>query len=131
LSRHRGLRRARAPAPRRELHQRERPRATRRHPACGGSAARVLRARGVDARLVPAMRRRRDADLRAALRSLRGGAVFSWRRLRRMIAAMAISIERVHAKLGARITGVDLAQPLEDVAFRTIFEAFNEDSVLV
>ena len=48
-----------------------------------------------------------------------------------MIPAMAISIERVHAKFGARVTGADLARPLDDAAFRTIFEAFNEYSVLV
>jgi alpha-ketoglutarate-dependent 2,4-dichlorophenoxyacetate dioxygenase len=44
---------------------------------------------------------------------------------------MTISIDRVHRTFGARITGVDLARPLDDVTFTSIFEAFNEYSVLV
>jgi len=44
---------------------------------------------------------------------------------------MTISIDRVHPKFGARITGVDLARALDDVTFTSIFEAFNEYSVLV
>ena len=44
---------------------------------------------------------------------------------------MTISIDRVHPKLGARMTGVDLARPLDDETFASIFEAFNEYSVLV
>jgi len=42
-----------------------------------------------------------------------------------------ISIERIHPSFGARITGVDLAQPLDDATFTAIFEAFNDYSVLV
>ena len=44
---------------------------------------------------------------------------------------LAMSIEPVHPRFGARITGVDLARPLDDVAFKAIFDAFNEYSVLV
>jgi alpha-ketoglutarate-dependent 2,4-dichlorophenoxyacetate dioxygenase len=44
---------------------------------------------------------------------------------------MAMSIERVHPRFGARITGVDLARPLDDVTFKAIVDAFNEYSVLV
>jgi alpha-ketoglutarate-dependent 2,4-dichlorophenoxyacetate dioxygenase len=44
---------------------------------------------------------------------------------------MTISIDRLHPKFGARIAGVDLARPLDDVTFTSIFEAFNEYSVLV
>ena len=44
---------------------------------------------------------------------------------------MTISIDRIHPKFGARITGVDLARALDDVTFTSIFEAFNEYSVLV
>jgi alpha-ketoglutarate-dependent 2,4-dichlorophenoxyacetate dioxygenase len=44
---------------------------------------------------------------------------------------MTIAIERVHPKFGARITGLDLRHPLDDVTFKAIDEAFNEYSVLV
>ena len=44
---------------------------------------------------------------------------------------MAIAIERVHPRFGARITGVDLKRPLDDVTFKAVFDAFNESSVLV
>jgi alpha-ketoglutarate-dependent 2,4-dichlorophenoxyacetate dioxygenase len=44
---------------------------------------------------------------------------------------VTISIDRLHPKFGARIAGVDLARPLDDVKFTSIFEAFNEYSVLV
>jgi alpha-ketoglutarate-dependent 2,4-dichlorophenoxyacetate dioxygenase len=42
-----------------------------------------------------------------------------------------ISIDRIHPNFGARITGVDLGQPLDAATFKTIFEAFNDYSVLV
>jgi len=44
---------------------------------------------------------------------------------------MTIALEPVHPRFGARVTGVQLAAPLDDVTFKTIFEAFNEYSVLV
>ena len=44
---------------------------------------------------------------------------------------MAISIERVHPSFGARITGVNLRQPVDDGTFKELYEAFNEYSVLV
>jgi len=44
---------------------------------------------------------------------------------------MTIAIDRVHPKFGARVTGVDLARPLDDRTFKTIFEVFNDYSVLV
>jgi alpha-ketoglutarate-dependent 2,4-dichlorophenoxyacetate dioxygenase len=44
---------------------------------------------------------------------------------------MTIAIDRVHPKFGARVTGVDLVRPLDDRIFKTIFEAFNDYSVLV
>ena len=44
---------------------------------------------------------------------------------------MTIAIDPLHPKLGARIAGVDLARPLDDATFTSIFEAFNEYSVLV
>jgi alpha-ketoglutarate-dependent taurine dioxygenase len=44
---------------------------------------------------------------------------------------MAISIERIHPRFGARITGIDLAKPLDDPTFASVADAFNEDSVLV
>jgi alpha-ketoglutarate-dependent 2,4-dichlorophenoxyacetate dioxygenase len=44
---------------------------------------------------------------------------------------MTIAIDRVHPKFGARVTGVDLARPLDDGTFKRIFEAFNDYSVLV
>ena len=44
---------------------------------------------------------------------------------------MALSIERVHPRFGARITGLDLGRPLDDVTFKTLLDAFNEFSVLV
>jgi alpha-ketoglutarate-dependent taurine dioxygenase len=33
---------------------------------------------------------------------------------------MTISIDRVHSKFGARVTGVDLARPLDDETFKPI-----------
>jgi alpha-ketoglutarate-dependent 2,4-dichlorophenoxyacetate dioxygenase len=44
---------------------------------------------------------------------------------------MAIAIDRVHPRFGARITGIDLRRPLDDVTFKTVLDAFNEYSVLV
>jgi alpha-ketoglutarate-dependent 2,4-dichlorophenoxyacetate dioxygenase len=44
---------------------------------------------------------------------------------------MTIVLERIHPRFGARIAGVDLRHPLDGVTFKTIFEAFNEYSVLV
>jgi alpha-ketoglutarate-dependent 2,4-dichlorophenoxyacetate dioxygenase len=44
---------------------------------------------------------------------------------------MTIAVERIHPRFGARITGVDLRAPVDDVTFKTLFEAFNELSVLV
>src|SRR5215216_4080387 len=44
---------------------------------------------------------------------------------------MTIALEPVHPRFGARITGVDLSRPLDDITFKTVFEAFNEHSVLV
>jgi alpha-ketoglutarate-dependent 2,4-dichlorophenoxyacetate dioxygenase len=43
---------------------------------------------------------------------------------------MAISIERIHPRFGARITGVDL-RSVDDATFKDIVDAFNEHSVLV
>jgi alpha-ketoglutarate-dependent 2,4-dichlorophenoxyacetate dioxygenase len=43
---------------------------------------------------------------------------------------MAISIERIHPRFGARITGVDLRR-VDDATFKDIVDAFNEHSVLV
>jgi len=43
---------------------------------------------------------------------------------------MAISIERIHPRFGARITGVDLRR-VDDATFKDIVDAFNEYSVLV
>ena len=43
---------------------------------------------------------------------------------------MAISIERIHERFGARVTGVDLRH-VEEGTFKEIVEAFNEYSVLV
>ena len=48
-----------------------------------------------------------------------------------MITAMTITVAPVHPRFGARITGVDLSRPLDEVTFKAIFEAFNEHSVLV
>ena len=42
-----------------------------------------------------------------------------------------MKITPVHAILGARVEGVDLAQPMDDATFRQIFDAFQEYSVLV
>ncbi|HYE92977.1 MAG TPA: TauD/TfdA family dioxygenase [Terriglobales bacterium] len=44
---------------------------------------------------------------------------------------MAIAIERIHPDFGARVTGVDLAAPIDAATFGAIFDAFNEYSVLV
>lgn len=42
-----------------------------------------------------------------------------------------MNITPVHPCLGARVEGVDLASPLDAPAFRAIFDAFQEHSVLV
>jgi alpha-ketoglutarate-dependent 2,4-dichlorophenoxyacetate dioxygenase len=48
-----------------------------------------------------------------------------------MMTPMTIDVTPVHPRFGARVTGVDLARPLDDVTFKAIFETFNEYSVLV
>jgi alpha-ketoglutarate-dependent 2,4-dichlorophenoxyacetate dioxygenase len=45
--------------------------------------------------------------------------------------ARRLTITPIHHCFGARVEGVDLAAPLDDQAFRTIFDAFQEHSVLV
>src|SRR6267142_1061847 len=68
------LRGAGPPAHRRQLHQRQRSRAARRDPARGATAAGVLRAPGVDGRVVPGLRgRRRGGPPRAARAGPRRG----------------------------------------------------------
>src|SRR3989442_11815167 len=42
-----------------------------------------------------------------------------------------MNIIPVHACLGARVEGVDLTMPLDEVTFRAVFDAFQEYSVLV
>ena len=42
-----------------------------------------------------------------------------------------MTITPIHPHFGARVDGVDLAQPLDEPSFRTIREAFQEYSVLV
>ena len=42
-----------------------------------------------------------------------------------------MNITPIHADLGARVGGVDLAHPLDEATFRAIFDAFQEHSVLV
>jgi alpha-ketoglutarate-dependent 2,4-dichlorophenoxyacetate dioxygenase len=44
---------------------------------------------------------------------------------------MALTITPLLPHLGARVTGVDLAGPVDDATFRRIFDAFQEHSVLV
>lgn len=46
-------------------------------------------------------------------------------------AASRLAITPIHSCLGARVEGVDLAQPVDDPTFQEIFEAFQEHSVLV
>ncbi len=43
----------------------------------------------------------------------------------------ALTITRVHPSIGARVDGVDLTRPMDDATFQTIFDAFQEYSVLV
>ena len=45
--------------------------------------------------------------------------------------ATGVTITPIHPCLGARVTGVDLSAPLDEVSFRRIFDAFQEHSVLV
>jgi alpha-ketoglutarate-dependent 2,4-dichlorophenoxyacetate dioxygenase len=45
--------------------------------------------------------------------------------------ANRLAITPIHPCLGARVEGVDLAQPVDEATFQTIFEAFQEYSVLV
>jgi len=45
--------------------------------------------------------------------------------------ATGVTITPIHPCLGARVTGVDLAAPLDEASFRRIFDAFQEHSVLV
>lgn len=45
--------------------------------------------------------------------------------------ASVLRITRIHPCLAARVEGVDLAASLDEPTFRTIFEAFQEHSVLV
>lgn len=44
---------------------------------------------------------------------------------------MTPTIERMSPAIGARVTGVDLAQPLDNETFSAIFDAFNRYSLLV
>ena len=46
-------------------------------------------------------------------------------------AAQPVKIEKVHPYIGARVTGVDLGQPIDEATFARILDAFNEHSVLV
>lgn len=46
-------------------------------------------------------------------------------------AARRLTITPIHPYVGARVKGVDLAQPLDEAMFQAIFEAFQEYSVLV
>jgi alpha-ketoglutarate-dependent 2,4-dichlorophenoxyacetate dioxygenase len=45
--------------------------------------------------------------------------------------ASQLTITRIHPRVGARVDGVDLAQPLDESTFQRIFDAFQEFSVLV
>jgi alpha-ketoglutarate-dependent 2,4-dichlorophenoxyacetate dioxygenase len=42
-----------------------------------------------------------------------------------------MKVTPIHPSLGARVEGVDLAQPLDEPAFRQIFDAFQVHSILV
>jgi alpha-ketoglutarate-dependent 2,4-dichlorophenoxyacetate dioxygenase len=42
-----------------------------------------------------------------------------------------LTITPIHSCLGARVQGVDLAQPVSEATFKRIFDAFQEHSVLV
>jgi alpha-ketoglutarate-dependent 2,4-dichlorophenoxyacetate dioxygenase len=42
-----------------------------------------------------------------------------------------LTITPIHPVLGARVEGVRLADPMDEVTFRRIFDAFQEYSVLV
>ena len=42
-----------------------------------------------------------------------------------------VTVTPIHPCLGARVEGVDLAGPLDEVTFQRIFDAFQEHSVLV
>ena len=46
-------------------------------------------------------------------------------------ACEGITVSKLHPHVGAEITGVDLGQPLDDVSFEVIREAWNQHSVLV
>src|SRR5947207_8069510 len=45
--------------------------------------------------------------------------------------ATGVTITPIHPCRGARVTGLDLAAPLDEASFRRIFDAFQEHSVLV
>ncbi len=45
--------------------------------------------------------------------------------------ASHVTVTPIHPCFGARVEGVDLAQPLDDATFKRIFDAFQEYSVLV
>lgn len=45
--------------------------------------------------------------------------------------ASHVTVTPVHPYIGAKVNGVDLAQPLDESTFRAIFEAFQEHSVLI
>ena len=45
--------------------------------------------------------------------------------------ASGLTITPIHAHLGARVEGVDLAGPVDEPTFRSIWDAFQEHSVLV
>src|SRR5262245_421898 len=47
------------------------------------------------------------------------------------MAVRPLAITPVHPYLGARVEGVDLARPVDEGTFRTMFAAFQESSVLV
>src|SRR5262245_13781769 len=42
-----------------------------------------------------------------------------------------LTVTPIHPCFGARVGGVDLAQPMDDSLFRRIYDAFQEYSVLV
>lgn len=45
--------------------------------------------------------------------------------------ASRLTIAPIHSHLGARVEGVDLAQPLDEPTFERIVAAFQEHSALV
>lgn len=48
-----------------------------------------------------------------------------------MATAQRVKIEKLHPHVGARVTGVDIREPIDEATFERIVDAFNEHSVLV